>query len=134
MKDFFAKYLAQYPMVHPNNYRGTWLPKVGADRQAKIEQIFGKWEHFVVIFVDECDDSRPIEEYQLAINVLLLPKVFKLESARELAFHLHLNFRDEVNVVAVRDAIDAICRDNFSLIWFRFWTMCLKLLVNCFCC
>ena len=26
MKEFFAKYLAQYPLVHPNNYRRTWLP------------------------------------------------------------------------------------------------------------
>ena len=68
-KEFFAKYLAQYPLVHPNNYRGTWLPKVGSDQRVRIERIFRKREHFVVIFADESDDRRPTEEYQLAINV-----------------------------------------------------------------
>ena len=63
MKEFFAKYLAQYPLVHPNNYRGTWLPKVGSDQRVRIERIFRKREHFVVIFADECDDPRLAEEY-----------------------------------------------------------------------
>ena len=36
--------------------------------------------------------------------MLLLPKVFKSESAGELAFHLDLKFPDEVNAVTV-------CRD-----------------------
>ena len=90
MKEFFAKYLAQYPLVHRNNYRGTWLPKVGDERRADIERIFRKREHFIVIFADESDDPRTNEEYQLAINVLLLPKEFKSESAGELAFHLDL--------------------------------------------
>ena len=48
----FAKYLAQYLMVHPNNYRGSWLPKVGGERQADIEWIFRKREHFIMIFAD----------------------------------------------------------------------------------
>ena len=62
MKDFFAKYLVQYPLVHPTNCRGTWLPKVGTDQRAKIERIFRKQEHFVVFFADESDDSRPTED------------------------------------------------------------------------
>ena len=52
MKEFFAKYLAQYPLVHPNNYHGTWLPKVGDERRAEMERIFRKREHFIVIFAD----------------------------------------------------------------------------------
>ena len=111
MKEFFAKYLAQFPLVHPNNYCGTWLPKVGSDQRVRIERIFRKREHFVVIFIDESDDPRPTEGYQLAINVLLLPKVFNSESAGEMAFHLDLKFPGEVNATTVSDAIDAICRD-----------------------
>ena len=64
-----------------------------------------------MIFADESNDPRPTEEYQLAINVSLLPKVFKSESAGKLAFHQDLKFRDEVNATTVSDAIDAICRD-----------------------
>ena len=63
MKDFFAKYLAQCPLVHPNNCRSTWLPKAGTDRRAKIEQIFRKRNHFLMIFADESDDPWPNEEY-----------------------------------------------------------------------
>ena len=44
MKEFFAKYLAQYPLVHPNNYCGTWLPKAGSDQRVRIERIFRKRE------------------------------------------------------------------------------------------
>ena len=64
-----------------------------------------------MIFADESDDPRTNEEYQLAINVLLLPKEFKSESAGELAFHLDLKFPDEVNAVTVSDAINSVCRD-----------------------
>ena len=64
-----------------------------------------------MIFADESDDPRTNEEYKLAINVLLLPKEFKSESAGELAFHLDLKFLDEVNAATVSDAIDGVCRD-----------------------
>ena len=66
-----------------------------------------------MIFAAESDDPWPTEEYQLAINVLLLPKVFKSESAGELAFHLDLKFPDEVDATTVSDAIDAVCRDFY---------------------
>ena len=69
------------------------------------------YQHFVVIFANESNDPRPIEEYQLVINVLLFLKVFKSESAGELAFHLDLKFLNEVNATAVSDAIDAVRRD-----------------------
>ena len=84
---------------------------MGTDWRAKIEQISRKREHFVVLFVDDYDDPQHTEEYRLAINVLLLPKIFKWESTGGLAFHLDLKFRDEVNVVTVSDAIAAVCQD-----------------------
>ena len=40
--------------------------------------------------------------------MLLLPQGFKQESTGELAPHLDLKFRDEVNAVTVSDAIDAV--------------------------
>ena len=111
MKEFFAKYLAQYPLVHPNNCRETWFPKVGGKRRAPIERTFRKGEHFIVIFADESEVLRTNKEYQLASNVLLVPKVFLLESARDLAFHLDLKFPDDVNAVTVSDALDSVRRD-----------------------
>ena len=65
MKEFFAKYVAQYPLVHPNNYRGTWLPKVGDERRAEMERIFRKREHFIVMSYTPTWASMPTEKQSI---------------------------------------------------------------------
>ena len=63
---------------------------------------------------DESDDPHPAEQFQLAINIVLLPKVFDSDSAGVLPFHLDLVFPKEVNNVTVSDAINEVCR-NFHI-------------------
>ena len=52
MKKFFKKYLPNFQLRDPINYRRTWLPKVVDERRANIEKNIQRREHFVVIFVD----------------------------------------------------------------------------------
>lgn len=113
MKTYFGKYMPNRPLRHPNNYRGTWLPKVANTKRERMEAIIRKREHYVCIFADETDDPRPTVDYQLGVGVVLVPKEFS-ESAGPLAFHLDLCFPEEVNNITVSDSIDEVFR-NFHV-------------------
>ena len=92
MAHFFHKYVPQHREVHHTNYRRTHLPKVGDSKRSDIERIIRKRHYYVVIFGDEIDDPRPDEQYQLAINVLLVPKEINSEIAGFCLFIWILNF------------------------------------------
>jgi len=76
--------------------------------QTTIEAFIRQRLHWIVVFADESDDPRPSEQYQVAINLMLIPKDVGDQSVQ--AFHLDLVFPDEVNNVTMSDAIDSVLR------------------------
>ena len=89
-RNFFYKYLPNYTLDHPNNYSGTWLPKVAGAKDNQMEAIIKQWVDYIIIDVDDTEDLKPQEECQLFLNIVLLPRKIKskVQGCMLSAYHL----------------------------------------------
>lgn len=131
MRDFFLKYMKVEDepiaegLVDPVSLRGTWLKKVHQDGLPhifyqsfllshlgikKIRHIIHQGSFFFAIGVDETDDPRPSNEYLLTVELLLIPKIEKVDDSIDVQrFHLTLDFPTEVNSDTIAGALDKVC-------------------------
>lgn len=60
--------------------------------------------------MDETDDPRPLNEYIVTVEVLLIPKVQNENDGTDVrSFHLKLDFPKAVNNEDLSVAVDQVC-------------------------
>lgn len=96
MRQLFDKYMtvngqpAGNLIVHPNNLRGTYLPKVLADGVRRLGDMFRERKHYICVVADETDDPRTSNDFVVSVDVSLIPKDVNDSDVK--SFHLQLCF------------------------------------------
>ena len=70
-------------------------------------------KYFVSIGANETDDARPMNDYILTVDCVLIPKITSADDEAEIQnFHLGLQFPDEVNSESMALTIEKVFPDS----------------------